>query len=250
MITKEFIKELAVKFQASEDNIAREYCQHLFLSYLNKLKGSQKLLFKGGTALRIIFQSPRFSEDLDFSAVNNGNITVGEINQLIDEVLAKMIKEDIQTSKSVNSETDGSTSGGYFAIINIKMLDFSSELQIQVSFRKPDQAIGNTTIVDNSFVAPYLIHYLDEKILVSEKIEALLFRKKPRDFFDLFFILRSPVLVKNIPIRKGLKDEIFKAIIDAGDFEKELKIFLPISFHPVLKDFKDRLRKEIETHIG
>jgi len=250
MISKEFIKELAVKFQTSEDNVAREYCQHLFLSYLNKLKGSQKLLFKGGTALRIIFQSPRFSEDLDFSAINSGNITVEEINKLIDDVLFKMMEEGIQVSKTLNPGTAGETSGGYFASINVKMLDFSSELQIQVSFRKPDQVVGNNTIINNSFVVPYLIHYLEEKILVSEKIEALLFRKKPRDFFDLFFILRNPTLVKNMPVKEGLKNDIFQAIDDAGDFEKELKIFLPISFHPVLKDFKERLKKEIEIHIG
>ena len=250
MISKEFIKELAVKFQTSEDNVAREYCQHLFLSYLNKLKGSQKLLFKGGTALRIIFQSPRFSEDLDFSAINSGNITVEEINKLIDDVLFKMMEEGIQVSKTLNLGTAGETSGGYFASIAVKMLDFSSELQIQVSFRKPDQVVGNNTIINNSFVAPYLIHYLEEKILVSEKIEALLFRKKPRDFFDLYFILRDPLLVKSIPAKEGLKNKIFKAIDEAGDFEKELKIFLPINFHPVLKDFKERLKKEIEIHIG
>lgn len=250
MISREFIKEIATKFQTSENNIAREYCQHLFLSYLNKLKDSQKLLFKGGTALRIIFQSPRFSEDLDFSAVNSGNITVPEINRLIDDVLLKMLEEGIEVSKNLNPGTDGSTTGGYFAIINIKMLDFSSELQIQISFRSPDQAIGNTTVVENSFVAPYLIHYLDEKILVSEKIEALLSRKKPRDFFDLYFILKNPVLVKNIPARENLKRDILEAIDKSDDFEKELKIFLPISFHPILKDFKERLKKEIEIHIG
>jgi predicted nucleotidyltransferase component of viral defense system len=250
MITREFIKELAVKFQTAEDNIAREYCQHLFLSYLNQLKGSQKLLFKGGTALRIIFQSPRFSEDLDFSAINSGQVTVAEINQLIDDVLYKMLAEGIQVDKTLNPGTAGETSGGYFASINLKMLDFSSELQIQVSFRSPDQALGNSTMVNNSFVAPYLIYYLDEKILVSEKIAALLFRKKPRDFFDLFFILRDPLLVKNIPAKKDLKNEIFKIIDEAGDFEKELKIFLPISFHPVLKDFKERLKREVEIHLG
>lgn len=30
-------------------------------------KEAEAILFKGGTALRLIYQSPRFSEDLDFS---------------------------------------------------------------------------------------------------------------------------------------------------------------------------------------
>ena len=42
----------------------------IFLSYLYQEPGSEKLLFKGGTALRIVFKSPRFSEDLDFSGFN------------------------------------------------------------------------------------------------------------------------------------------------------------------------------------
>jgi len=55
MMTRQFITELSTKYQTSEQNIAREYCQHLFLSYLYRKKESEKLLFKGGTALRVIF---------------------------------------------------------------------------------------------------------------------------------------------------------------------------------------------------
>ena len=48
-------------------NVVREYTQHLFLSELYRLPGAERLLFKGGTALRIVYECPRFSEDLDFS---------------------------------------------------------------------------------------------------------------------------------------------------------------------------------------
>ena len=68
MLSENSIKELAVKFQTSELNIAREYFQNLFLNSLYTQKNSEKLGFKGGTALRIVFNSPRFSEDLDFTA--------------------------------------------------------------------------------------------------------------------------------------------------------------------------------------
>jgi len=249
MISREFIKELATKYQTNESNVAREYCQHLFLSYLNKLDGSQKLLFKGGTALRIIFQSPRFSEDLDFTAINGGNITIKDINHLMDDVLIKLTNEGMQVEKKLNPGTNGETTGGYFAVINIKMLEFDSELKVQISFRHQDQAIGKNTIVNNDFVAPYIINYLDENILVSEKIEALLDRKKPRDFFDLYYILKNPSLVKYLPNKPNLKNDILEVINNSDNFEKELKLFLPVSFHPILKDFKDRLRKEIDIHI-
>ena len=32
--------------------------------------------------------------------------------------------------------------------------------------------------------------------------------------------------------------------------ENELKIFLPVSYQTLLKDFKERLQKEIEIHIS
>ena len=68
MIAKESIKKLSLLLRTAEfPNVVREYFQHLFLSYLYSLEGSEKMLFKGGTALRIIYGSMRFSEDLDFS---------------------------------------------------------------------------------------------------------------------------------------------------------------------------------------
>ena len=48
-------------------NIVREYFQNVFLAKLYTLSEAEKMLFKGGTALRILYGSPRFSEDLDFS---------------------------------------------------------------------------------------------------------------------------------------------------------------------------------------
>ena len=68
MITNEALEKLARQYQTGIfPNIVREYFQHMFLSELYKLPGADQLLFKGGTALRVIYDSPRFSEDLDFS---------------------------------------------------------------------------------------------------------------------------------------------------------------------------------------
>jgi len=250
MISRQFIADLAIKLQTTELNVAREYCQHLFLSYFYKRTEAEKVLFKGGTALRIIFHSPRFSEDLDFSASNSQAVAVSEINQLIDDGLNDIKAEGIEAKKELNHGTQGETSGGYYAVIKLKMLEFDSELKIQISFRSPDKVVSNNGLIASEFIAPYSIVYLTESILISEKIEALLERKKPRDFFDLYFILKNPNLKDFIPKRKNLKTDLIKTILEAGDFERELKIFLPISYHGILKDFKDRLGREIEMHIA
>jgi predicted nucleotidyltransferase component of viral defense system len=45
-----------------------DYLQHLFLRHA----GRGPLTFKGGTCLRIVYGSPRYSEDLDFNAEGDG----------------------------------------------------------------------------------------------------------------------------------------------------------------------------------
>ncbi|MDP1760196.1 MAG: nucleotidyl transferase AbiEii/AbiGii toxin family protein, partial [Candidatus Woesebacteria bacterium] len=68
MISIEILEKLSRQYQMGIfPNVVREYFQHIFLGELYKLPNSEKLLFKGGTALRIVYGSPRFSEDLDFS---------------------------------------------------------------------------------------------------------------------------------------------------------------------------------------
>src|SRR3989339_1322941 len=135
MITRQFITDLTTKLQTTEENIAREYCQHLFLSYFYKKIGAEKIVFKGGTALRIVFNSPRFSEDLDFSTLNSGLVTVPEINRLVDDTIGNLRNEGIECIKEVNPGTNGETTGGYFASIKLRMLEFSSEIRLQISFR-------------------------------------------------------------------------------------------------------------------
>jgi len=250
MITRQFVTSLAIKYQTTEENLVREYCQHLFLSYFYKKIGSEKIVFKGGTALRIIFNSPRFSEDLDFSAINGEIITCPQVDKLVDETLNDISKEGIQCEKEIKPGTQGETSGGYFAIIRLKTLEFDSEIRLQISFRNPEQVERNDTLVQSDFTAPYVVTFLTESILISEKIQALLERKKSRDFFDLYFILRHPALIKYIPRKEGLKDKLLNALAEADNLEKELKIFLPISLqNTVLKNFKERLKREIETHL-
>jgi len=250
MITRQFITDIATKYQTIESNVAREYCQHLFLSYFYKKPKSEKVLFKGGTALRLIFKSPRFSEDLDFSAINAGTITMPEINESINDVIVDIRNEGIECEKTLNPGTQGETTGGYFAIIKMKMLEFTSEIRLQISFRSSDKAISSTTLIQNDFIAPYVMIYLTESMLVSEKIQALLERKKPRDFFDLYFILRSNELLKFIPKMLNLKSQLIQIINQEKGIENELKIFLPVSYQTLLKDFKERLQKEIEIHIS
>jgi len=226
MIEKTQVQKLAGNWQTTIDNVAREYFQQLFLSRLYQENGSDGLLFKGGTALRIIWHSPRFSEDLDFTGVN---ITVKGIETLIEGALAKIEMEGIQTG-IIESK---STSGGYLAIFQFETNEYKSRIQIEVSLRPGKKGSGEAALIQSDLVVPYTLIHLKEEVLIAENIQACLTRGKSRDFYDLYFILRSRMAFKEAFIQdKQLKAKILK-VVKSGklDFKLELKAFLPVNQH-------------------
>lgn len=244
MIEKKQIEKLAAAQQTTMDNMVREYFQHLFLAQLYQGKGADALLFKGGTALRIIWQSPRFSEDLDFTGVQ---LNHKSIEGLMEEALVKMEKEGIKSE----IEDSKKTSGGYLAIFHFETEEYRSRIQIEVSLRKDKITKGSAALIRSELVPPYTLTHLQESILVGEKIQASLTRGKARDFYDLYFILRGRMAFQAVFTKdKALKSKILKAVKSGKlDFKRELKEFLPVSQHMIIKSFPDTLIAEIERNL-
>ena len=242
MLSIENLKEFTDKNQARLENVIREYIQHLFLSSLYKIKGSEKLLFKGGTALRIIYGSPRFSEDLDFDGQNIHQ------SKLIENLFIETISEIEKTGIDIGFKEAKSTTGGYLGIINYRLHDISGEMKFEISLRggkKPDYEI--TTVISDYLPSYSVIHSSAQKI-VQGKIEALLARGKPRDYYDVYFILRNSGLRKAISKNqlKMVEQNLNKAEIN---FKKELSVLLPVSHQMILKDFKKTLLREIKKYL-
>lgn len=245
MIGIQALRQIADKYQTTLDNVVKEYFQHIFLSEIYREKNSEKLLFKGGTALRIVYGSPRFSEDLDFNGVG---ISVAQIEGIVESVLVKMEEQGIKAS----IEESKKTSGGYLAIFQFSGDEYQSGVQIEVSLRGKAQSKGGSAAQIQSDLLPaYALYHLNEQDLIREKIEACLTRGKARDFYDLYFILRSrlafePVFGKDKTIKAKLSGAVSKQRLD---LKSELKRFLPVSQHILLKDFKKTILTELERHL-
>jgi len=237
MLSQESLKEFTKKFQTTQDNISREYCQHLFLSYFYQKDGSERVLFKGGTALRFIYRSPRFSEDLDFSGFQ---ISVAEIESIFADVLADIEKEGIK----VKLEEAKPTTGGYLGIAYFNFLDYETKIKIEISLRPHSFIGGVVTLITNDYIPAYNTIHLPQEKIVREKIKALLERAKPRDFYDFYFLLRSNL----IPVeeRKILSEILDKLKSQKINFQKELARLLPRSHHLILRDFKKSLKEQIK----
>jgi predicted nucleotidyltransferase component of viral defense system len=237
MITEEEIRKLSIKSQTIPQNIGREYFQHLFLRSFYQQADSEKILFKGGTALRLVFDSPRFSEDLDFSGFKTNQ---REIENLLETtILAISLEEKIELKEAKT------TTGGYLSRFEGQIAGLKIGLGLDISLRNGRKMIGEVKTVPNTYLPEYTIITLPEEILFEEKIQAVLTRGKPRDFFDLYFLLRRGFgKIVKIDNRK----EILKKIEDIDNrlITSELKTFLPKSHHLLLPSFKKNLKQELE----
>ncbi len=250
MISIETLEKLSKQYQMGVfPNVAREYFQHLFLSELYKLPDSEKLLFKGGTALRIIYGSPRFSEDLDFSLFG---VSSHEVKSFVEGLFIKTLAEIEKMGIHITLGEFGATSGGYLGLATFQMFDHQSiGVEINISTRSDVVVKGEVDSIANNFVPAYTIIHLPQRELIEEKIfGALPERKKPRDFYDLYFMMRKG-MISNEQKKKlsGAKDTI---LTDAKsiNFRGELGTFLPTDQHQIIRDFPAMLGRELDRQLS
>lgn len=251
MITTEIIEKLARQYQMSAfPNIVREYFQHVFLSKLYALPESERLLFKGGTALRILYGSPRSSEDLDFSLFK---VPSREIKKTVEnffiKVLAEMEQIGIHVEMSAKSNV---TTGGYFGVAGFRLLDYPYiDVEINISGRNGKGMRGEIDSIANDFVPTYTVVHLPQRELVEEKIfGALRERKKPRDYYDLYFMMRRGML--SIEQKRKLAKIKSEIVGEAGqiNFRSELGAFLPIDQQGIIRNFVNAIAGEMNRQIA
>lgn len=241
MISREAITEAATGYHTSDFNIAREYSQHLFLACLYKRPNANGLLFKGGTALRVCYKSPRFSEDLDFSSFG---LTKEQIEALFLGALSDIERQGFSIELHEKSHE---TSGGYYGEARLRVYEHNVTLEINVN-SKPGELRGEHRTIIGGFAPNYSLLMLPETILVGEKLQALRSRKKLRDFYDLYFMLRAGLIT--IGMRQEIRDLVPLVEATTIDFQQELAVFLPQDYHSIIRDFKNTLLSELRRNIG
>lgn len=240
MIDKEFLEKLALKRQISLENVFREYVQNLFLSHFYTLRGSENTLFKGGTALKLVFESPRYSEDLDFTGLKDNRLYERLLEDTMVWLTGSGVVLDLVESKP--------TSGGHLSILRVRILGRDLEIKNEVSFRKTGDSVDREAVVINpEYIPPYSAYILSSLDLVREKVEALLARGKPRDFFDLYFILRSPILRQQLRLSEEQRVKIFEMLgkQDRGVLRNDLQDLLPRSFWSTISNLPSALEREL-----
>lgn len=235
------ITQLSTKWQTNRPNVIREYCQNLFLSYLYQQKGSEKILFKGGTALRLIHKSPRFSEDLDFECFN--------MNQsVLENILINCLAKLEQNKTNTKIQESKKTIGGYLGKIVFNIMGQKVQIKLDFSFRPRQNVQKESSIIENELVPSYIIWHLPINLMTQGKLSACLDRGKPRDFFDIYFLLRANLL--SADQKQELNKVLEKIKSQDINFKKELEMFLPRSHQAIIKNFQQTLEQEIQRFIA
>lgn len=208
-ICEYFPKEL---IKANPKGILVEYLQYEFLDSLFKLSGSEKLSFIGGTAIRIIYQSQRFSEDLDF---DNFGLSAPAFSSLADTACAEMRLKGFSLERShVKRGPHYHCYIKFPGLLHALGLTGHREEKIHLSLdsEKKKRIIAPQIKLLNKFGVFRNIPVNPPDVLLSQKLLAILYRKreKGRDFFDASFLwgLTEPnyAYLKN---RSALPKEIF-----------------------------------------
>jgi predicted nucleotidyltransferase component of viral defense system len=243
MLNLKDLKKYIDRWQTTTEMVVREYLQNLFLEALYRMKGAEKLLFKGGTALRLIYQSPRFSEDLDFTGQN-----IYQTRE-IDDLFLMAMAEVEKFGMAISFKEAKPTTGGYLGLIHYEAYDLRADMKFEVSLRHGRTKPGIVAMVNSDLLPRYtLIQVLPEE-LVAGKMAALLSRHKPRDYYDLYFMLRHRELSQYVD-KKKLHLVASSLAATKINFKQELKAFLPASHQLLLKDFQKTLGRELGKVIG
>ncbi|RKY41999.1 MAG: nucleotidyl transferase AbiEii/AbiGii toxin family protein [Candidatus Makaraimicrobium thalassicum] len=178
------------KLRVFKENILKEYLQYKILDILYSTKYGRKLVFLGGTAIRIIHNSVRFSEDIDF---DNLGLTGSDFKKISD-----IIKTQLELD-GYNVEIKNVLKNAFHCYIRFPGILFQNELsgqkrekiliQLDAEPQKFDYTPGKYLL--NKFGLFRYLNVTPVNLLLSQKLCAILTRKKEkgRDFFDVVYLM-------------------------------------------------------------
>jgi len=195
---KEQIKQIIAKApnRLLARNLVREYCQARILQFLQERGAFTSWIFHGGTALRLLYMLPRFSEDVDFALRNTSASSdfVGIISGVCRSFEAEAYGvESHKLKEHTPVKSVFITFPGLFYELGLSPHRTEAlSIKVELDSRPPDGGMMETSII-RRYVILNVLHY-DKASLLSGKLHAILMRPyfKGRDLYDLYWYMADP----------------------------------------------------------
>ena len=196
--------------------ILREYLQAIILNSIYKNKSGKSFFFMGGTAMRYFYNMPRFSEDLDFNAYK---LSYEEFKDVIEtNVKQEIAKEGFAVEISYKKR------GGIFiaealfkdAVRRYLISDKRGiNLMIKIEVNHPAWSLDTEPRALSMYGYNFIALLMQKGNLLSEKVCALLNRKRGRDIYDTLFMLRRKFPFNEDVLRfNGIKLPVKNTLMD------------------------------------
>jgi predicted nucleotidyltransferase component of viral defense system len=201
--------------------VVREFWEVIMLKGLFDSPEGKFLIFKGGTALRLVYGSPRFSEDLDFS------LTTDRLKGKFKSIIKKIVSPHPELTITDLEEKYYT----YLGEIKITHDYLPSPFRVKIEISKrlkrgyeSELALISTPVCTVQFLGQ--VATLEQ--LYKDKLACIKGRAKPKDIFDLWYISQK----LNKVYRPGT------ILIPKKEIVRGLRKYLPKDFWPVIDKLK------------
>ena len=222
----------------------KEYIQLLILDYLSTTPFIKKIVFIGGTNLRLVKGIDRFSEDLDFDCKNLSNEDFVKMTNGVIEFL-KRFGFHVETRDKQNDKLKAFRRNIYFPELLFELgLSGYRQERFLIKIESQDQQVAYNhkiiTIKGCGLFFPFPVPTDD--VLCSMKLSALLSRQKGRDFYDVMFLLSQTK-----PNYEFLQSQC--GISNLSDLKSSLlRMLESVDLHHKAKDFEHLVFHETSTN--
>jgi predicted nucleotidyltransferase component of viral defense system len=219
----------------------KEYIQLMILDFLSTSPYIKKVVFIGGTNLRLVKGIDRFSEDLDFDCKN---LSQDDFTKMTDDILAFLQRSGLRTETrdKENDRLEAFRRNLYFPELLFELgLSGYKEERFPIKVESQDQEFDYKPQIVNikrdGFFFPFPVP--SDFTLCAMKLSALLTRKKGRDFYDAMFLLgQTGPDYEYLSVKQGIhnKEDLKEALIrtvESTDLKKKYRDFEHLLFNKV-----------------
>jgi len=201
---------LELQDPAQKLSVLREYLQACALRSLHESEAFLCLSFVGGTALRFLYDLPRFSEDLDFSVENpTGYEPLRWMEKLSKDLSLAGFDVTVRWNDRKTVHVGWVRVGGILKDAGISNIaEQKLSIKLEVDTRPPEGAILERRLVNRHMLLSLQHHDLPS--LMAGKIHALVTRRyaKGRDWYDLaWYRAKRPPITPNLTLLQNALDQ-------------------------------------------
>lgn len=208
MITIPQLREIALFKGLGLRYAEKDYLNDICLKDISRYR--KALVFKGGTALYKFYKLNRFSEDLDF-VINKRKFDYESVRARLVRTFGLM---DIEVA---NGELEIHQRGGtLILLVKGPLFNGSREMlaRVPIDFSSRERPRAYRILEHRPIykdIPAFELCVMETEEIFAEKVRAIMTRNKPRDVFDVWFLLKSGTEIEVQLVKRKLKlyDEAF-----------------------------------------